>query len=157
MLIVLEGCDGSGKSTLARNLSIALDAEVIHFSKETENNYQTFMSTIIRGTQKNIIADRFMYGQFVYQTEQERIAKGWLTLNELRHLEWALAYTGARVIHVTAPSEVISDRLKERNEVIIKALSIEQVKEGFREVLRGSVVKPIELDTYRTDWRQVLL
>ena len=66
MLIVLEGCDGSGKTTVARNLqNILPDAEIIHCTRETPNDYSFFWHLIQASKDRHIIADRFCYGQFV--------------------------------------------------------------------------------------------
>lgn len=113
MLIVLEGCDGSGKSTVARHLqSVMPDAEVIHCTRETPNNWDFFNSIIEASKSRNIIADRFCYGQFVYQSAEERR----LTPKQLMDLEIAMMEAGARVIHVAASVDEIENRLLFRGE-----------------------------------------
>lgn len=113
MLFVLEGCDGSGKTTVARHIkNILPDAEIIHCTKQTPNNFGFFMGILEAAKTRDIIADRFCYGQFVYQTEKER----WMSDDDLRKLEIAMIATGAKVIHVTAPVEVIQTRLCLRGE-----------------------------------------
>ena len=72
MLVVLEGCDGSGKSTLARFLSKIMNAEIVHCTASTPNNYDYFLNIIEASKTRNIIADRFCYGQFVYQEAEDR-------------------------------------------------------------------------------------
>lgn len=113
MLIVLEGCDGSGKSTVARHLqNILPDAEIVHCTRNTPNNWSFFTHLIEAAKTRNIIADRFCYGQFVYQTEAERK----LTHDQLLNLEIRMLKSGARVIHVAAPVDEIEDRLAFRGE-----------------------------------------
>lgn len=153
MLIVLEGCDGTGKSTLANNLSLILDAEVIHCTKETPNNMEYFAKIIREGSTRNIICDRFMYGQFVYQTEEERKAMGWLTLEGLRTLELALSMTRAKVFHVVAYPDVLKERLAARGETVINGLSILGVIDGFRDVFSESLCRVVELNTSEIDWK----
>ena len=72
MLYILEGCDGSGKTTLANQLSKLLDAEIIHCSTTTPNDYEFFKRIAKNSRVKNVIADRFCYGQFIYQEEKDR-------------------------------------------------------------------------------------
>ena len=159
MLIALEGVDGCGKSTLARNLSLVLGAEVLHCSKETPNNFNFFAQIIAEATSRNIIADRFMYGQFVYQTAIERAANGWLDRPDLSKLNRMMGATKARVIHVTAPVPVIKRRLQERNETIINGMSVEGVMYSFDSILREAAMftSVIELSTMDYDWKRTLL
>lgn len=113
MLIVLEGCDGSGKTTVANNLKYILpNAEVVHCTTDTPNDYEFFMSLIQAGDTRNIIADRFCYGQFVYQEEKDRP----MGENELTCLEAEMLAHGVKVIHVAAPVEEITERLYLRKE-----------------------------------------
>ena len=113
MLIVLEGCDGSGKTTVARHLkSILPDAEIVHCTTDTPNNYEFFMSLIEAGDTRNIIADRFCYGQFVYQKPRERH----LSDSDLTMLEVAMVAHRVKVIHVAASVDEIEDRLALRGE-----------------------------------------
>lgn len=73
MLIILEGCDGVGKTTLANMLHSMLDeSEIIHCNTETPNDFEFFKRIVQAASKKHIIADRFCYGQFVYQEEDDR-------------------------------------------------------------------------------------
>ena len=113
MLYVLEGCDGSGKTTVARHLKNLLpDAEIVHCTRETPNDYYFFCGLIEASKTRNIIADRFCYGQFVYQDADKRH----LTKDSLTDLETKMISVGARVIHVTASVDEIEDRLTLRGE-----------------------------------------
>lgn len=153
MLIVLEGCDGCGKTTLAQNLAVVLKADIIHCTNRTQNNYSYFAEIIAQGATRNIIADRFMYGQFVYQTEAERKANDWLTSEELHSLERMMYATKAKLIHVTAPPYVIKERLRERNETVINGLSVDEVVHRFQKLLNGAQTTSVDLDTSNVDWR----
>lgn len=113
MLIVLEGCDGSGKTTVANHLlNILPNAEIVHCTTDTPNDWDFFSKLIEASKTRNIIADRFCYGQFVYQREEERH----LTFKQLWDLEILMMMEGARVIHVAAPVDEIEDRLAMRGE-----------------------------------------
>lgn len=113
MLFVLEGCDGSGKSTVAQHLKNVLPgAEIIHCTRTTPNDMNFFESLIKAADHRDIIADRFCYGQFVYQNANERH----LSDDDLVRLEAMLLEHNARVIHVAASVDEIEDRLTFRGE-----------------------------------------
>lgn len=131
MLIVLEGCDGSGKSTLACSLSRLLDAEIIHCSSTTPNTKEFFEEIIEASRTRNIIADRFCYGQFVYQPIGERPLGN---IGDLNMLEVKMLDAGAKVVWVHASDETIEQRLKYRNETVINGLDIRDVQSKFREL-----------------------
>ena len=141
MLYILEGCDGVGKSTIAYQLAPIIDAKVIHCTKDTPNDYKFFHDIIEASKMTNIIADRFMYGQFVYQDELHRA----LTLKQLGYLEAEALSAGVKLIHIRADEVIIEKRLNRRKEILINHLSIEQVVKGFVEVFnKKSILKPIE-------------
>lgn len=140
MLIILEGCDGTGKSTIAKRLASVLNAEVIHCSTKTPNNYDFFSEIIYHSRERNIIADRFMYGQFVYQEENERK----LTKAQLYQLETQLLSAGAKVVLVSATEKDIEARLGARNEKLINGLSISEVKDRFNHLMEDSML-PVKL------------
>ena len=132
MLIVLEGCDGSGKSTLAQDLAKILDAEVIHCSAKTPNDKEFFESIIDSSRYRNIIADRFCYGQFVYQKEDERPLGD---IHDLNRLELKMLDAGAKVILVVAPNDIIENRLAVRCEKCINGLTVSEIQQRFIDVL----------------------
>lgn len=136
MLIVLEGCDGTGKSTIARNLSKVLNARIVHCTKETPNDYKFFKSILDSARDKNVIADRFCYGQFVYQKPAERN----LSWSELIQLELDMLEAGAKVIHVKASLEEINKRLKMRNEKT--DLPVLDILDGFDTLFEDAIEQP---------------
>lgn len=136
MLVVLEGCDGSGKSTLAKGLAQILGAEVIHCSTHTPNTYTFFKDIIEVSKHKNIIADRFCYGQFVYQDEDNR----WMEEEGLKKIEVLMLEANASVVFVKADVDEIKARLKGRGEELINGLTIEQVQERFEQVFNKSML-----------------
>lgn len=140
MLIVLEGCDGSGKSTIATNLSKLLDAEIIHCTKETPNTLEYFVGIVDDAKDHNIIADRFCYGQFVYQKPEERPLG---TEIELGDLEEYMKSNGVKVILVDAPTDVIESRLLQRGETLINGLSVEEVRRRFKTLMDDSAFEHV--------------
>lgn len=137
MLIVLEGCDGSGKTTIANNLKAILpNAEIIHCTTETPNDFEFFKGLILASQNRDIIADRFCYGQFVYQHPDERH----LTSEELYALEVGMISAGAKVIHVTAPVGTIKDRLVWRSEETM--LPVDEITSKYIDLFERTLIKP---------------
>ena len=135
MLIVLEGCDGSGKTTIANNLkAIMPDAEIIHCTTETPNTFEFFHGLIWASKDRDIIADRFCYGQFVYQAPDERK----LTAEELYHLEVDMIAVGSKVIHVTASVETIRKRLSWRKE----ECPVSVITSRYCDLFERTLIKP---------------
>ena len=169
MLIVLEGCDGTGKTTLAENLAKIIGTEIIHCSQYTPNNYSFFHSIIEASWERNIIADRFCYGQFVYQEEFERplrikqegthsviigndvyeFPNDTSALEVLHILETEMLQVDAKIIHVVAPVDEIKERLETRKEALINGLTIEEVISKFKGIFNLSILPVIEYNTGR--------
>ena len=137
MLIVLEGCDGSGKTTVANNLKAVLpNAEIIHCTTKTPNDFDFFSSIIEASRERDIIADRFCYGQFVYQDPTERK----LTPQQLTALEIAMIAANASVIHVTAPVDTIKGRLALRREQTMHP--VEEITSRYCDLFETTFIKP---------------
>lgn len=141
MLIILEGADGAGKSTIAKRLARILNARIIHCTKDTPNDLAYFRSILYASEEQHIIADRFCYGQFVYQSEEERK----LTRDELYRLEADMLNMGAKVIYVTASEKTIEARLNKRNE--IPMYPVKELLERFDTVMKQST---LQIEIWRT-------
>lgn len=138
MLVVLEGCDGSGKSTLAANLAQILDAEIIHCTSKTPNDRKFFEGIVKASRKRNIIADRFCYGQFIYQKEKDRPLK---SVKNLNNLEAKMLEAGAKIIYVEAPAKEIEERLSSRGERVINELSVSDVLSRYQDMfVRDSIL-----------------
>lgn len=136
MLIVLEGCDGVGKSTIARSLAKVLNARIVHCTTTTPNDYKFFKEIIDISKTENIIADRFCYGQFVYQAPVERK----LSWSQLTQLELDMIGAGAKVVHVKAPAEEVQRRLAARGEKT--SLSVYEIMDRFDALFEDSIEQP---------------
>ena len=142
MLIVLEGCDGTGKTSIAKLIqAVMLDAEIIHCTAETPNDFKFFSKLIDIGQYRNIILDRGMYGQFVYQSPEDRK----LSHKQLRALELNMIKTGAKVVHVTAMKQTVEDRLNSRSEVPMHTVSV--LLSRFDDLFEKSLMPVITVDT----------
>lgn len=139
MLFVLEGCDGSGKTTVAQQLKNVLPggAEIVHCTTTTTNDFDFFKGLIEAAKYRHIIADRFCYGQFVYQDEENRN----LSWKGLEMLETAMLEAGVKVIHVAAPVETIKARLQVRGENT--TLPVEEICQRYMDLFEmDSLIKP---------------
>lgn len=139
MLYVLEGCDGAGKTYVANQLKNLLpnNPVIIHCTTKTPNDYNFFRGIIQASIGRDIIADRFCYGQFVYQSEEERK----LTEQELKQLETLMLTVGSKIIHVAAPVDLIKDRLKHRNEAT--DIPVEELCDRYIDLFENkSLTKP---------------
>lgn len=126
MMIVLEGIDGVGKTTLANLLSKIYNAGIIHATRETPNDWAWFSEIMDLAKDRNIIADRFFWGQFVYQNPEERN----LNWEQLRELEHRLNQEDGKMIYVTADPVDIAIRLGSRAEVL--SLPLDTLKARYQ-------------------------
>lgn len=149
MLYILEGCDGTGKTTLANKLKRLLDAEIIHCTATTPNDMEFFCSIAEAAVDKNIIADRFCYGQFIYQQEEERRLRDIDrdSVAALGHLEAYMLKCGVKAIYVYASADEIRDRLALRDEIIINGLSVEEVLDRYEALKKISILPWIDWNT----------
>ena len=142
MLIMLEGCDATGKTTIANMLQLVMpDAQVVHCTADTPNDFEFFDELSRIGQYRNVILDRGMYGQFVYQNWNERnLSMAQLTKLELRMLE-----TGAKLLYICASKSKIEERLKLRGEET--PLAVEEILQRFDEVLKESILPVYYIET----------
>lgn len=143
MNIVIEGCDGTGKTTIAKFLCDKLGMYYWHESAPRSiEEYQQML------TPGGVVFDRFCFGQFVYNTEEQRK----MTKEQLTHLcKEVFDQTHTIVIFVDMDSEGIVRRLIERGEGSNsdKADMISWVKNirgTYRQILRESGVDYIEIN-----------
>lgn len=142
MLVVLEGVDGAGKTTLAQLLAPILDAKIIHCTKETPNDWDYFSKILDEAQVTNIIADRFFWGQFVYQPFKERRLSNF----QRAQLERRLHEEGGKLIYVYAFQAVITSRLCLRGE--IPALPVSTLLKNYEDMLLLAECPVIKYDTY---------
>lgn len=143
MNIILEGCNGTGKTTLAKHLCETLGLMYWHESEpRTLGEYATMLAY------GNVLFDRFCFGQFVYNTPEQRK----LTIEDLTHLvEKVFPDTNTILIYVDCQSDKIVDRLiargegkeENREEMIRWAKNI---RGTYQSILRQSNAKFIEVN-----------
>lgn len=153
MLIILEGANGSGKTTLANMFRDVFDAQVLHCTAETPNTLE-FFKEIVEASEhinRDIVVDRFCYGQFVYQEESERpILKDeediYDSYQALYKLETYMIDYTVKLIYVWSDPYKILDRLKARGE----ECSIDKILEEnnkYEELWKHTLIQPIYFKT----------
>lgn len=111
--IIVEGIDGAGKTTYINNLiknNPDMNYEIVHCTRHTPNDFDYFYTILC--SNKNIIFDRFMYGQFIYQAVEDRK----LSIRELLELEDLIAEHGFEVIYVYSDIEACLINCKKDSE-----------------------------------------
>lgn len=158
MLIILEGCDATGKTTLANLLARTMNGTVIHCTADTPNTIEFFSEIAYASRTQTIIADRFCYGQFVYQDEDSRpITSTWkrnilreesdmedTSWDALWYLESRLLEYDVKLIYTYADPRTIADRMVYRGENPNK---IGQILNGYEELWKHTLIKPIPFKT----------
>lgn len=157
MLIMIEGCDGSGKSTLARFLGDLLGGTVVHLSSNTTNNLVSIAQIIDSALDpKNIIVmDRSMYGQFVYQTAEQREELGWLNECDISHLESRMLSVGVVPILCVADEDTLRQRIAQRGDSATEFDKLNQleVQNRFIELLtKRSMLPWIKVNSNHLEW-----
>ena len=157
MLIVLEGCDATGKTTLANLLAKTMDGIVIHCTAETPNTYGFFSNLLYTAERRNIICDRFCYGQFVYQDEADRplamhkvypmeepdryVDSSW---EALQLLEMEMIRQSAKVIYTWANPNTIADRMIARGE---NPNNVGRILKGYEDLWSRTLINPMVFKT----------
>lgn len=145
MLIILEGCDATGKTTLAKFLAELYGAQVIHCTTDTPNTFEFFRDIIRASYNRNIIADRFCYGQFVYQEEEYRPLHEYgepdSEYTALHNLELSMLDVDTRIIYCYADANTIQDRLISRGE--ISQIPVDTILNRYKDIFKQSLFTPI--------------
>lgn len=158
MLYVIEGCDATGKTTLAEMLSLLLNAQIVHCTTKTPNNFKFFNELIYAARDCNIIADRFCYGQFVYQDEWDRPLKPDMTdkgcpfadeWEVLYDLETHMLSQGTKLIYTWADIPTIKDRMRARGEnpADIEGSDVETLLAKYNSLWKRTLIQPIYFKT----------
>lgn len=143
MNIVIEGCDGTGKTFLAKFLCKKLG--MYYWHESAPRSLEEYKQMLAPG---GIVFDRFCFGQFVYNTEEQRK----LTIDQLCELcETVFPQTHTLVIYVDASTELIIDRLIARGEGTPADKAemekwIKNIRGTYRQLLREAGAEYIIID-----------
>lgn len=152
MLYILEGCDCAGKTTLASLLNKVIEnSTIIHCNRETPNDMDFFRDIILASSDYNIIADRFCYGQYVYQNEGNRPldydkdeCETWDGYSRLHKLEtYMLNFTKVKLIYVYSDAKTIYERATSRGEVV----DADHILRKYSELWTKTLIQPMYFKT----------
>jgi len=148
--IIVEGVDGAGKTTYINNIikNSGEKWDVIHCTRHTPNTYEYFSG--ILHSPDNIILDRGMFGQFVYQTADERRERNQLNMKRLQMLcEW-MNESHVRIVYVYADPEVCLYNCKKDSED--SYYTVEYIKELDSRFRHLFSTLDISVEYYYNDW-----
>lgn len=143
MNIVIEGCDGSGKSFLAEFLCEKLG--MYYWHENAPRGKTEYEQMLAPG---GVVFDRFCFGQFVYNKEEDRK----LTVEELKDLvRKTFKDTHTILILVDAHTDVIFNRLLQRGECNLSQRFdvekwIKNTRGAYKQLLREIGAEYIEID-----------
>lgn len=153
--IGLEGCDGAGKSTLAEAVISELQArfpndtvEYIHRSqleRDPVDEYALDIEKYRPGSNHHIVADRWHWGETIYGPLYRNGSA--LSEGAFRWVEMFMKARGVTFWHVTAPLNVIRERLESRGEDYLETHHVEHVWEGFSHAASKSMLTGGTADT----------
>ena len=143
MNIVIEGCDGAGKTFLAKFLCERLG--MYYWHESAPRSIEEYKQMLAPG---GVVFDRFCFGQFVYNTADERK----LSVEQLQELcQHVFPQTHTILIYVDAKTEAIIDRLIKRGEGSQADYAdmekwIKNIRGTYRQFLREAGAEYIEID-----------
>lgn len=153
--IILCGIDGAGKSTLSDKIikdNSDIDFKIVHCTRHTPNTFEYFKDLFL--SNDNIIFDRACYGQFVYQTSEERKERGQLTLKELYDLEEIILKENIKVYYVYSDLDVCLHNCQKDSEDSYYTLSyLSDLDKRFRYLFEHISIVPVEY--YYNDYHPV--
>lgn len=151
-VLIIEGCDASGKSTLIEALRKELKEFLVrkgssfeHSNCTNEELFKKFDRLVMASECEltgegstdcsmpaKIIFDRFIYSNYVYASLYEDYAI--LTANQRKDIEFWINHE-AVILYLTAPEEILKERLNSRGDDYVKAERIPAILEKYDEVL----------------------
>jgi energy-coupling factor transporter ATP-binding protein EcfA2 len=151
VLLLLEGPDGAGKTTLAKTLCDALaareDGDVTYLHKGPPvahplEEYETPLYSYRPNQHQHVVCDRWHLGEVIYPRLLNRATQ--LDEPTLWHLELFLASRGALMIHVTAPLQVLRDRLANDGDWLVDQDHLAPMRSAYFAAF-GETTLPTEL------------
>lgn len=145
MLIIVEGPDCAGKSSFIKllretfNDRFANEQEhftLLHAGPPTKDPIDEYITPLLDyrpGNGQHIICDRWHWGEAVYPIVFNRSSK--MTHNIFIAIESFLRHCGAIVVYITASRVVITERLIERGDDLVKPCHAAPMLLGFIDVV----------------------
>ena len=142
MKIVFIGPDGAGKSTIAKEWSEKFDMPII------ENDYREvdkLSKTLEYLDLDNIIFDRLFYPDHLIYSKIKGNELSEEELGAWDDLRLLLPFKDIAYVYVTAPDELLYERLNKRGDDYIEFEDIPKIKQGYEEILNDFPVPIVTL------------
>lgn len=111
--VVLEGCDGAGKSTLTELLTAGHGFASVHSPRTPDDQDLPRRYRELLDQPGRLVMDRCFLSELVYGPLYRGHSR--LTWRQVLDLARLVTERGGVFIHLTAPAEVLHDRLKARD------------------------------------------
>lgn len=164
MIICLDGIDGAGKSTLAQDIVNELQnrfpndsVKLIHASQPKSDAYTEYCQIFddyIPGNGVHYVLDRWFLGEQIYG----KLYRNKSIFNDatFRWTDLYLATKGFRLWNVTAPVDVINQRLNDRGEDFLQTKDVETVHKAYLTKTKSLAtfaknIEPLQNDTLLVD------
>ena len=144
MKIVFIGPDGAGKSTIAKEWSEKFDMPII------ENDYREvdkLSKTLEYLDLDNIIFDRLFYPDHLIYSKIKGNELSEEELGAWDDLRLLLPFKDIAYVYVTAPDELLYERLNKRGDDYIECEDIPKIKQGYEEILKDFPVPVFVLES----------
>lgn len=152
MLIVVEGPDCAGKSTLIERLRRYIEDlspnDVVHVIKSgtpIEHPLEEYVVPLLgyRPNSKinanhHIICDRLHWGERVYPAVLQRATS--MDMAQWRYIEAFLQSRGALMVHLSASTDTLVERMEVRGDDLIKPDQLDEIRTRYQHLVRDSVL-----------------
>lgn len=115
MRIMLDGCDGTGKTSVSEKLANNFGCNIIRLTYGGDRSPRAYYE-IMRCD--NVVHDRTFLSEVIYPKYFER--KSRLDMNQVPYLFNLISFLNAKMFILTASSETIQNRIRQRGDEYIK-------------------------------------
>lgn len=130
--LVLEGCDGVGKTTLARRLSVDHGFTVVHSPRTPDHLDLARRYRAILAQEGHLLFDRYFLSELVYGPLTRGRSR--ITWSEAIDLAESVIARDGLLVHLTAPTAVVHQRLLTRDGGAISLDDVTALITAYRRV-----------------------
>lgn len=155
-MLIIEGIDGVGKTTLVEYLQ-GYGMKKYHFDYDSKNMdlFTKYMKVLLEDNDK-LVLDRSFISEMVYGPVIRNKCK--LSIENYTKLLVAYKNTGAKIIYLTAPKDVLLKRRNdEKSDYEVITNYYEELNKKYDEIMEYSsnFIDVIGINTYESDIEQV--
>lgn len=155
-MLIIEGIDGVGKTTLVEYLQ-SYGMKKYHFDYDSKNMdlFTKYMKVLLEDNCE-LVLDRSFISEMVYGPVIRNKCK--LSIEDYTKLLVAYKNTGAKIIYLTAPKDVLLKRRNdEKSDYEIITNYYEELNKKYDEIMEYSFnfIDVIGINTYESDIEQV--